>query len=102
MGAPQWGRGARQGQRLVLPTASIGKVFLLIEAARAIRAGQVSPDELLRRAEFDLVGDSGLWQHLAVETLPLSDVARLVGGLSDNLATNVLLARLGLSAVQRC
>jgi len=56
------------------PTASIGKVFLLIEAARAIRAGQVSPDELLRRAEFDLVvtPDYGNTSRLRPSLCPMS------------------------------
>ena len=56
------------------PTASIGKVFLLIEAARAIRADQVSPDELLRRAEFDLVvtPDYGNTSRLRPSLCPMS------------------------------
>ena len=40
-----------------------------------------------------------LWHTLSVETLPLVDVAALVGAVSDNLATNVLLARVGLAEV---
>jgi beta-lactamase class A len=36
------------------------------------------------------------------DALPLADAARLVGSVSDNLATNVLLEHVGLSAVQSC
>ncbi len=79
----------------VLPGASIGKLLLLIEVARSL-----DPDEPLTRTPEDAVADSGLWQHLAVETLPAGDLATLVGAVSDNLATNVLLRRIGLDAVR--
>jgi beta-lactamase class A len=82
-----------------LRTASVGKVLLLLETARAITAGEVSPDEPLTRSLDEWVGDSGLWHTLSVETLPLVDVAALVGAVSDNLATNVLLRRIGLAEV---
>ena len=47
------------------------------------------------------VADSGLWHLMAVDALPVEDVALLVGAVSDNWATNVLVARLGLAAVAR-
>ena len=83
----------------VLATASVGKLLLLLETSRQIAAGEVSSDEMLTRLPQDQVADSGLWQHLQVEALPLGDVAGLVGAVSDNLATNVLLRRVGLDAV---
>jgi len=79
----------------VLPAASIGKVLLLIEVARSLDLA-----EPLTRTAEDAVADSGLWQHLAVDTLPAGDLAALVGAVSDNLATNVLLRRVGLEAVR--
>ena len=79
----------------VLPAASIGKLLLLIAVAQSL-----DPDEPLTRTPEDAVGDSGLWQHLAVDTLSAGDLAALVGAVSDNLATNVLLHRVGLDAVQ--
>ena len=82
-----------------LRTASVGKVLLLVETARAIAAGELSPDEPLTRSLDEWVGDSGLWHTLSIETLPLVDVAALVGAVSDNLATNVLLRRVGLAEV---
>ncbi|MGW5240253.1 serine hydrolase [Monashia sp. NPDC004114] len=87
------------GGDVPLRTASVGKVLLLIETARAIAAGELSPDEPLTRTVDLWVGDSGLWHTLSVETLPLIDVAALVGAVSDNLATNVLLRRVGLAEV---
>lgn len=46
------------------------------------------------------MGDSGLWRHLHAGSLPLADVATLVGATSDNLATNVLLREVGLESVR--
>lgn len=87
------------GENVPLRTASVGKVLLLIETARLITSGELSPDEPLTRSLDLWVGDSGLWHTLSVETLPLVDVAALVGAVSDNLATNVLLRRVGLAEV---
>ncbi|TAJ48303.1 MAG: serine hydrolase [Herbiconiux sp.] len=106
---------------LSVPTASIGKVLLLIEVAARISArdgasasgGSGSPSartaraapgaealSILNRTAQDSVGDSGLWQHLQVPALPVADLAALIGATSDNLATNVLLRRIGLDAVR--
>lgn len=83
----------------VLKTASVGKIFLLIEAARGIEAGELAEDELLTRTPDDHVADSGLWHLLGADQMTIGDAAALIGAVSDNLATNVLLKRLGVSAV---
>lgn len=83
-------------------TASVGKLFLLATALRQVEAGDLALDEPLARGREHWVADSGLWYRLAVETLPMGDVAALVGAVSDNLATNVLLQRVGLEAVAEC
>lgn len=105
---------------LSVPTASIGKVLLLIEVAARIsardgsgarasesssaRTARAAPGaealSILNRTAQDSVGDSGLWQHLQVPALPVADLAALIGATSDNLATNVLLRRIGLDAVR--
>ncbi|MFG1610876.1 serine hydrolase [Actinoplanes sp. NPDC049265] len=82
-----------------LSTASIGKILLLAETARRIAEGTLDPGEPLRRDPAVAVADSGLWQHLSVDVLPLADVAALIGAESDNYATNVLLRRIGIEAV---
>jgi beta-lactamase class A len=82
-----------------LSTASIGKLLLLMEAARQIDDGVIRPDELVARTDADTVGDSGLWQHLTEPALSVADLAVLVASVSDNLATNVLLRRVGIEAV---
>ncbi|GGB74155.1 beta-lactamase [Knoellia flava TL1] len=84
----------------LLSTASVGKVFVLVELAERLRDGRLAPDQPLDRRTVTPVADSGLWQHLSTDVLPLVDVATLVGAVSDNWATNVLLDLLGLDAVR--
>jgi beta-lactamase class A len=84
---------------VLLRTASIGKIFLLIEVARQLEQGEIRAGALLDRARVAPVHDSGLWQHLAVRELAIEDAARLVGVASDNWATNALLDVVGLAAV---
>ena len=83
----------------VCATASIGKVLLLITAAERIESGLLGAEAPLSRSDVDPVADSGLWQHLDVEELSVSDVCSLVGATSDNLATNVLVSSVGLDQV---
>jgi beta-lactamase class A len=79
--------------------ASVGKLLLLIETARQIEVNVLDPRERLSRESVEAVADSGLWQHIEVVSLSIPDLATLIGSVSDNLATNVLLARVGLRAV---
>lgn len=85
---------------VALPTASIGKILLLIEVSARLTEGQRSVFGIVDRTAEDFVADSGIWQHLQAGSLPLSDLAALVGSSSDNLATNVLLRRVGLDSVR--
>ncbi|HEX6151102.1 serine hydrolase [Nocardioides sp.] len=85
----------------LLRTASVGKLFLLMRVAALIGTGELDRRELLDRADGPAVADSGLWQHLDTDRLPVEDVARLVGAVSDNWATNVLLARVGVESLPR-
>lgn len=78
----------------------MAKLFALARLGELIDGGAVDPTMLADRRSVLPVADSGLWQHLAVDQLPITDVAQLIGAVSDNLATNVLLAELGLDAVQ--
>ena len=77
-----------------LSTASVGKLLLLLEAAERLDG------RVLERRDEDRVADSGLWQHLASDALPIEDLAVLVAAHSDNLAANVLLREVGLEAVR--
>jgi len=84
----------------VLPTASVGKVFLLCEVAERIVDGRLDAGQVVFRDPRLAVADSGLWQHLAQDELPLVDACILVAAVSDNWATNVLLDLVGRTAVE--
>ncbi|KNX39150.1 hypothetical protein VV01_02870 [Luteipulveratus halotolerans] len=83
----------------VLRTASVGKLLLLAVVAERIAAGEQDPDERIRWDDSEFVRDSGLWHALDQRDLSVVDACRLVGAVSDNLATNVLLRHVGLDAV---
>ena len=85
---------------VVMPTASIGKVLLLVEVASRLTGASPEAFTVLDRTPRDAVGDSGIWQHLQSPSLPLADLAALIAASSDNLATNVLLRYVGLEAVR--
>ncbi|WP_127791958.1 serine hydrolase [Agromyces sp. LHK192] len=85
---------------VVMPTASIGKVLLLVEVASRLGSASTEAFAVLDRAPRDAVGDSGIWQHLQSPSLPIADLAALIGATSDNLATNVLIRYVGLEAVR--
>jgi beta-lactamase class A len=91
---------ARTNADRVMRTASIGKLLLLIEVARQRNADELSGAAMLGRDPGLLVADSGLWQHLHVEKLSIDDLCVLIASVSDNLATNVVLEKVGLSAVR--
>lgn len=96
-GVPLWSRNAGD----VLKTASVGKIFLLIEVARQAAAGELDMDEMITRTADQMVADSGLWHVLDVESLSIRDCCALIGAVSDNLATNMLVQRIGIDAVTR-
>jgi beta-lactamase class A len=90
---------ARDSHRL-LRTASVAKVYLLIEIAARVVSGALDPGHIVDRRSVAPVADSGLWQHLRCDRLAVADLAVLVGSVSDNLATNALVELVGLAAIQ--
>ncbi len=85
----------------VLPTASIGKLLLLCEAAERMVDGRLDAAQVVLRDPRLAVADSGLWQHLAQDEMPLVDVCVLIAAVSDNWATNVLLDLVRLESVAK-
>ncbi len=82
----------------VAPTASVGKILLLLAVADAFETGGLDPTMPVSRPEP--VTDSGLWQHLSAQQISVDDAVVLVGSVSDNLASNALLDVIGLDHVQ--
>ncbi len=83
----------------VLRTASVGKILLLVEVAAQAESGALDLDEELNWTDEDAVADSGLWYLMRRRSFAIDDLCWLIGGVSDNLATNVLLRRVGLATI---
>jgi len=84
-----------------MPTASLIKLAVLIEAYRQDRAGLISlDDEVALRKEDKVPGSGILTSHFSEGTkISLRDAVRLMIVFSDNTATNLVLDRVGLKSV---
>ncbi|HEY8600131.1 MAG TPA: serine hydrolase [Thermomicrobiales bacterium] len=90
--------GAEIGYRpdRVMPTASTIKLLILAELFRQADTGRVDLDEVLPIAAEDQRGGSGILKDLSPAIrLSARDHATLMTALSDNIATAVLVRRLG-------
>lgn len=83
----------------VCETASIGKVFLLIEVARRLLDGRLDAGQRIEIPAEHMVRDSGLLYRMHEQRIPVYDAAMLVGAVSDNLATNALISMCTLESV---
>jgi len=99
------GDGVELGGDEVFPGASISKVALLIEALRQAEAGMLGLDE---EVVVDVEDDenarlgSGILIHLHRGLrVTVGDLCELAINLSDNVASNLLIQRVGLDAVNR-
>jgi beta-lactamase class A len=87
----------------VMPTASLIKVAVLIEAYLQADEGKVALSDRVSLHDSDKVPGSGILTYHFSEgtTLPLRDCCRLMTALSDNTATNLVLDRVGIASVNK-
>ncbi len=85
------------GQR-VMPTASLIKLPIMLEAYRQAAVGQIAlTDMLTLKAEDQVPGSGILTEHFSPGlTLSLRDAIRLMIRYSDNTATNLVIDHIGL------
>ncbi|MER7501318.1 serine hydrolase [Nonomuraea pusilla] len=96
------GREVGLGPDEPLPTASMFKVPLLVEFCRQADAGLLDPASRVTVTAADRVpGPTGVSGMLDDVTISLRDLAYLMITVSDNTAADVLLARVGMDAVNR-
>jgi beta-lactamase class A len=89
-----------QFQSQPMRSASLIKLFIMAEAFAQIDAGQLSPSDRLAFAESDRVGGAGLLQELPAGTSrTVLDLIELMITESDNIATNLLIDRLGMEKI---
>jgi beta-lactamase class A len=83
-----------------VPTASVIKLTILLEAMDQVRSRQASLDEKLVLKRDDQVAGSGVLGLMDVPlTLTLKDVLTLMIVMSDNTATNLAIDRFGLDKI---
>lgn len=98
------GRSFHINGNTVFAQASMIKVPVLVELYRAATAGALSLDEKITLTRKDVVSGSGrIQRRLAREplTLTLRELATEMIEFSDNTATNALIKRLGMDAINR-
>jgi beta-lactamase class A len=82
-----------------MPTASLIKLAVMVEAYRQAEAGRIDLAKPLTLRKEDQVPGSGILTQLTPgATLSLRDAVRLMIALSDNTATNLVLDQIGLEA----
>jgi beta-lactamase class A len=84
----------------VMQAASVGKLVLLGAIAALADDEQLDMGQQVDCTVGRDVADSGLLQHLNVETLSIADLATLVFACSDNAATNLLIDHLRLDRIR--
>ena len=90
-------------EREVFPQASSIKIAILLEAFKQAEEGRLQLDEFIALEESRKVAGSGVLYYLGCPSLRLSvhDTAVLMVVLSDNTATNLLIDKVGMEAVNR-
>jgi beta-lactamase class A len=86
-------------ENAVFPTASTIKLAVVYELFKQADAHKLRLDEPLTLDRAHAVGGSGVLFQLGTPTLSIRDYATLMVTLSDNTATNVLIDRLGMAAI---
>jgi beta-lactamase class A len=87
----------------VMPTASLIKVAVLLEAYHQADEGKVSLTDKVTLRNSDKVPGSGIltYHFSAGASFPLRDAVRLMMAYSDNTATNLVLDKVGIANVNK-
>jgi beta-lactamase class A len=92
-------RVAARLEREPFPTASAIKLSILYEMLKQAEAGTLPLDAPQPVERAQLVGGSGVLQHLTTPSLSLRDHATLMIMVSDNSSTNVVIQAVGMDQV---
>lgn len=101
-----YARDLRSGEEIAIdadrrfPTASVIKVAVMIEAFHAFEEGRLAREERFVLKQEDQVGGSGVLHAMEPgHALTALETVRLMMALSDNTATNLMVDRLGVKAI---
>lgn len=87
----------------VFGTASVIKVAIMVELFRCAESGDVCLDDRMEFTEEFRVGGSGLLKEFSPGLRPtLRDLCLAMIAVSDNVATNMLIAALGIPSINDC
>ena len=92
-------RVAARMERDVFPTASAIKLSVLYELLKQVEAGALPFDTPTPLNRGQLVGGTGVVQHLTTASLSLRDHATLMMMVSDNSSTNIVIQAVGMEKV---
>jgi len=85
-----------------LPLASIFKLYVLLAVADAVKAGTLAwSDQLTITKEAKAVGSSGFDKAPPGTEVSVREAAQQMISASDNMATDLLIGRLGPGAIER-
>lgn len=96
------GEAIAYNQDLVIPSASLIKVPVMIEAFQQIKSGILDPVKRISVNPDAIVPFSVLEFLSGGNTYPLLDLLKLMIIYSDNTAANILIDLLGMDAVNSC
>lgn len=85
----------------VIKSASLIKVFIMAEAMRRVKSGELSMDTEIEVKPEDVV-DFSVLVFLKARAYTLEELLRIMIVYSDNTATNVLIDYLGMDAINKC
>jgi beta-lactamase class A len=95
------GRTWRHNEHLRLPSASLIKLPILAAFWEMVEAGRLDPTERVKVPAEARVEGTGVLKALTPGLQPTwSDLATLMITVSDNVATNLVIDRLGMEAIQ--
>jgi len=95
------GRTWRHNEHRALPSASLIKLPILAAFWQAVEAGRLDPAERVSVPAEARAEGTGVLKALAPGLQPTwSDLATLMITVSDNVATNLVIDRLGMDAIQ--
>lgn len=93
-----WG----QHERVQVPAASLIKLFVMVESFKAFKDGRLQRNKYYHLSHQDMVGGSGHLQYKGSERkLSWFELVRCMIQESDNTATNILIRKLGMAAINR-
>ncbi len=98
----QTGQSVRYNADTRCKTASVIKLPILVHVALCVHEGSLTWDEKLTLTDGEKVDGSGVLTQLSAGLeMSLRDICTLMTIVSDNTATNMVIARIGVDAINR-